>query len=219
MEPIRFGDKTITLFENGGDCVFIPTDAKSGAKILELLKNPCTLAVIEGVDWNRDLSPWAAKAAFRSGGDFVGGGEMFLNELACAVRSMRERIGFTRCFIAGYSLAGLFALWSLTKTDIFDGAASVSGSLWFDGFCDYFESAKINAGQIYFSLGDREKNARDERLAKVEDCTRRTFYHVKRLGLRTLFELNPGGHFNEPEKRCARAIDWLIQKNIDEKVN
>ena len=136
MEPIRFGDKSITLFENGGDCVFIPTDAESGAKILELLKNPCTLAVIEGVDWNRDLSPWAAKAAFRSGGDFVGGGEMFLNELACAVRSMRERIGFTRCFIAGYSLAGLFALWSLTKTDIFDGAVSVSGSLWFDGFCD-----------------------------------------------------------------------------------
>lgn len=212
METIRFGDKSITLFENGGDCVFIPTDAGSGARIFELLKAPCTLAVIEGVEWNRELSPWAADAVFRNGGDFGGGGEVFLGELTGAVRALRDRIAPKRCFIAGYSLAGLFALWSLTRTDIFDGAASVSGSLWFDGFCDYFESAELSAGTIYFSLGDREKNARDERLAKVESCTRRAFDHVKRLGLRTVFELNPGGHFNEPEKRCARAIEWLMQK-------
>ena len=87
METIRFGDKSISLFENGGDCVFIPTDAGSGARIFELLKAPCTLAVIEGVEWNRELSPWAADAVFRNGGDFGGGGEVFLGELTGAVRA------------------------------------------------------------------------------------------------------------------------------------
>ena len=29
-----------------------------------------TLVCIEGVDWDRDLSPWAAKKVFRGGEDF-----------------------------------------------------------------------------------------------------------------------------------------------------
>ncbi len=39
--------------------------------------------------------------------------------------------------IAGYSLAGLFALWAVYQTGLFDRAASVSGSLWFDGFLTF----------------------------------------------------------------------------------
>ncbi|ERL11412.1 hypothetical protein HMPREF1248_0438 [Coriobacteriaceae bacterium BV3Ac1] len=36
---------------------------------------------------------------------------------------------YGEAYISGYSLAGLFALWSLYQTDIFKGAACVSGSL------------------------------------------------------------------------------------------
>ena len=36
-----------------------------------------TLVCIEGVDWDRDLSPWAAKKVFRGGEDFSGGADAF----------------------------------------------------------------------------------------------------------------------------------------------
>ena len=204
METFQFKNKTVTLFGGGGDIVFIPASAEEGAEIAGLTQS-CRLAVIDGFDWNLELSPWKAKAAFRQGGDFGGGAESFLAE----VIEIAGRLD-GRKFIAGYSLAGLFALWSVTKTDIFCGAASVSGSMWFDGFTDYFAGAGLNAERIYFSLGDREKNARDPRLASVEDRTREICENVKSRGVETVFELNPGGHFNEPEKRCAKAIEWLI---------
>ena len=46
-----------------------------------------------------------------------------------------ERIHGKASFIgiAGYSLAGLFALYALYKTDAFTRVASMSGSLWFPG--------------------------------------------------------------------------------------
>ena len=39
--------------------------------------------------------------------------------------------------IAGYSHAGLFALYSMYHTDRFDRVASMSGSLWFPDFKEY----------------------------------------------------------------------------------
>ena len=42
--------------------------------------------------------------------------------------------------LAGYSLAGLFAIWALYQTDIFSRAASMSGSLWYPGLLDYLSA-------------------------------------------------------------------------------
>lgn len=209
-ETITFDDKTITFFGDGEKLVFLPEP--EGEKVFELIKCDCRLAVISGFDWNRELSPWAARAAFRNGGDFSGGGEEFLSRLLDAAASVKARFGAKACYIAGYSLAGLFALWSVTKTDFFDGAASVSGSLWFDGFTDYLDSADIHTKRVYLSLGDREKNARDERLASVESSTRRAYEILRERGIDSIFELNSGGHFCEPLSRISRGIDWLAGK-------
>lgn len=48
---------------------------------------------------------------------------------------LRKEFTERRVFIgiAGYSLAGLFALYALYKTDVFTRVASMSGSLWFPG--------------------------------------------------------------------------------------
>ena len=40
--------------------------------------------------------------------------------------------------IAGYSMAGLFAIWSLFETEVFESAAAPSGSLWYPCFRDFF---------------------------------------------------------------------------------
>ena len=114
--------------------------------------------------------------------------------------------------VAGYSLAGLFALWSVFQTDIFDRAASVSGSLWFDGFMDYMNSSAPPSGlrRIYLSLGNREKNARNQRMAAVEDCTRQAVELLREWDIPVFFEMNPGGHFQDIPGRIARGINQLM---------
>ena len=70
-----------------------------------------------------------------------------------------EKLGYVPKFhgIAGYSLAGLFALWSVYQTDLFDWAASISGSLWFDGFLEFMKANTPKVKFIYFSLGIKKK--------------------------------------------------------------
>jgi predicted alpha/beta superfamily hydrolase len=60
--------------------------------------------------------------------------------------------------VAGYSLSGLFALWALWQTDVFERAASASGSLWFPGFIDYARERTMTAtpDAAYLSLGKKE---------------------------------------------------------------
>lgn len=185
-------------------------DAVSG-----LLALPETLLIpLSCKDWNRDLSPWPARKAFAKGEDFSGGADGFLKTLT------EEQIPkieadlpdpVSRRFLAGYSLAGLFSLYAATKTGLFNGVASVSGSLWFDGFCDYLREhpTQPEVRRVYLSVGEREKNAREPRMKTVEDCTLRIEALLKDRGLETVFERNPGGHFTEPEQRLARGIRWL----------
>ena len=201
---------SITLFGDGEDIIFIPTSREEESEIAGLVKKPCRIAVIDNVDWNLELTPWQARAAFGKE-DFGGGAESFLSELV----NIAGRLD-GRKFIAGYSLAGLFALWSVTKTDVFIGAASVSGSLWFDGFTEYFINSTLNTERIYLSLGDRESRTKDKRLATVGECTDRIFENIRDRGVKTIYEQNPGGHFNEPAKRMAKSIEWLIggKKNV-----
>ena len=48
--------------------------------------------------------------------------------------------------IAGYSLAGLFALWAAWNSGYFRRVASVSGSLWYPGFTDYIRNNAPKSG-------------------------------------------------------------------------
>lgn len=56
--------------------------------------------------------------------------------------------------ITGYSLAGLFAVYAIYRTDVFSGGC-MSGSVWFPGFKEYIFSRELKRRPdcIYFSLG------------------------------------------------------------------
>lgn len=152
--------------------IFAPDDAKAHpvvylhegekeSRIWPLLAEPMTLVCIGGLDWDRELSPWPAKGVF--GEDFTGGADAYLAELTgVVVPAVEKRLGFVpaRRGIAGYSLAGLFAVYAVCKTSVFCRAASVSGSLWFDGFTDYMAACAPPAvpERVYFSVGDRENS-------------------------------------------------------------
>ena len=169
-----------------------------------------SLVCVSGEDWNRDLTPWAAEKVFRRGEDFAGKAPAYLRfwqeELLPAVEAT---LGFVPVFrgIAGYSLAGLFAMYA-AECGLFHGAASVSGSLWFDGWLAHFRREPLPAAlqKVYLSVGDKEKNARNPRMATVEDCTRAAAEFLQKNGVAVQFELNPGGHFNEPDTRLAKGL-------------
>ena len=177
---------------------------------------PCSLAAFPVSDWDRDLSPWPAKKVFKGGEDFGGGGDAVLDKLESAVLpAVREALGAPEApvYLAGYSLAGLLAAYALFRLPRLTGAVCCSGSLWFPGFPEFAESHPL-AGKperVYLSLGDKEKKSRNPLLSRVEDCTRAFRDLLLARGVRSDFVLNPGNHFQEPDRRMALGIAWCLR--------
>ena len=219
MRTLTCGPYTIELFVIESVCgiVYAVMDHQSAEEIWCLLKERgLALAAISGVDWNRELSPWSAPKAFQNGADFGGQASVLLDVLTRQIISLTEE--HLRCVpefrgIAGYSLAGLFALWAVYQTDLFDRAASISGSLWFDGFLDFMRANTPKAKLVYLSLGDREKELKKPRLAVVDDCTVQAVELLRAQGVSTVFEMNRGGHFRDIPTRIARGIQELKEKS------
>lgn len=184
-------------------------------RLLDDLKASASLAIIGGFCPERDLTPWPAPAAWKGTPDFSGGADAFLERIEKeALPEIRGRLGYEPSWhgIAGYSLAGLFAAYALYKTDTFSRAASVSGSLWYDGFADFALGPPF-AGKperVYLSLGSKESRAGDKRMARVKEKTQTFFCHCEKIGIRAAFETNPGNHFQDPAGRLAKGIRWLV---------
>lgn len=167
MHTFVTGGKTVCVFpaaEADAPVVYLNTFGDEGQKVYDALKAsgcpPLSLVAISGLSWEHDMAPWAGAAAFKNGAPFTGSADAYLRlltgELLPAVEW--ELPGTPRWRgIAGYSLAGLFAVYALYHTDVFSRAASVSGSLWFAGFREYVFShePKRPPDYVYFSLGDR----------------------------------------------------------------
>ena len=116
-------------------------------------------------NWNEELSPWNAPAVFGNEG-FGSGAEATLK----AVLDVLDPFDKTKnYYIGGYSLAGLFALWSACQTDVFAGVAAASPSIWFPGFIDYMKEHAPHTGSVYLSLGDREEKIRNPVMSTVEN--------------------------------------------------
>lgn len=176
-----------------------------------------TLVTISNLDWNRDMAPWDSPAAFKKGEPFTGGADDYLRLLVEEIipRAEKELPGPPAWRgIAGYSLAGLFALYAIYRTDVFSRVGCMSGSLWFPGFKEYVFShePKRRPDCIYFSLGDKEAKTRNPVLKTVQENTEeiQTFYQNK--GIDTVFQLNSGNHFVQGIERTVAGIHWLLSR-------
>lgn len=175
---------------------------------------PALVALCD-VDWDRELSPWPAAKAFRGGKDFGGQADALLALLTGRLLPAAEAaLDFSPRWrgIGGYSLAGLFAVYAVFHTDRFDRLASMSGSLWFDGFAGAMASWALPRPltAAYFSLGDREKETKSPRMAAVEQCTRAAAVRFAAEGVPTMLEMNPGGHFQQVPQRTARGMGAVL---------
>ena len=174
----------------------------------------CLVAVIVD-DWNDDLSPWNAPAVYGKK-DFGGGASTTLDAISEYTASLNlPGDGSVKCYIGGYSLAGLFALWAVYQTDVFSGAAAASPSVWYPGFTDYMKVRTIRTGQVYLSLGDAEPRTRHPVMSTVGDRIREAHDLLEQTGVDCKLEWNPGNHFAEPELRTAKAFAWLIKDIIN----
>ena len=205
--------------------------------LLPILKEQnCLFVAWQVEDWNRELSPWEAPTAF---GDevFSGQGVQSLNWLTqvcipyfqkCLTgKSLAEKSSTEKrlvenpegipVFLGGYSLAGLFALWALHETDLFSGAASCSGSLWYPGFVEYVkkkeaEGERDKCRSVYLSLGTKEAKSRNPVLSTIKERTEELYaFYQDRSDFHTILEWNPGNHFTEPMERLLKGFRWLIE--------
>ena len=156
-------------------------------------------------NWNDDLSPWKAPAVFGKE-DFGGGAEETLKEVLKSCDDSNKTY-----YIGGYSLAGLFSLWSAYQTDVFSGVAAASPSIWFPGFTEYMSEHKIFCDHVYLSLGDKEANTRNPVMASVAQNIRKANELLQNQHINTLLEWNEGNHFRDYELRTAKAFAWISQ--------
>ena len=214
--------KQITVhseYTEGAPVIYLPVVMGDGSDVYDRCQEldcpPFTLVAIGGLDWNRELSPWACDGTVRDAEPFGGQASEFLdgllNQIIPQVESSLPCPPIWRG-IAGYSLAGLFSLWALWQTDVFDRAASASGSLWFPGFIDYaHEHTMPNAPDaVYLSLGKKETKTPNRMMRHVLNDTRAMEKLLDERGIPATLELNPGNHFAQTDLRMARGIHWVL---------
>lgn len=174
-------------------------------------QHSASMVVISGLDWESELTPW--KAPGLKSGEFAGRAQSFLdilkNDIMVNVESSL-RMSRPRRFIVGVSLSGLFALWASCKSDLFYGVGSVSGSFWYDGFLEWISEHRPEAERFYFSIGKKEKEAKNPRLASVEDITKHIYGLLNTVGYEVFFEYNEGNHFGPLIERIEKAVTNIL---------
>ena len=224
MHRFSISGKTIEIYqcvEPGAPIIYLNSFSNEGQKVYEAAQAtscpPFTLVAISDLDWNHDMVPWDSPPAFKNAAPCTGGADDYLRLLTEEIIPTAEKkITGVPCWrgIAGYSLAGLFALYTIYQTDLFSHVGSMSGSLWFPGMKDYIFSREPKRWPdcMYFSLGDKESKPRNQVLRNVRQNTEeiQAFYQAK--GIDTVFQLNPGNHYDHAAERTAAGLCWLLSR-------
>lgn len=176
---------------------------------------PFNLVSIYDFDGDGDLSPWEAENIWKGQPPFGGHADVHLQEIIeQLVPEVEAGLPAPPSYLAmaGYSLAGLFTCWSCWYTSIFRRIACVSSSFWYPGFIDFISTHPMDTlpDAVYFSLGDRESKTKHPLMQQVEERTQQVVDWVKAHHIPTVFEMNPGNHFKDSDKRTARGIQWLL---------
>ena len=173
-------------------------------------------AAIPVESWNDALSPWEA-AAVRGTQGFGGNAMDTLRFLiAQVIPTLKRQFHLpenVKIILGGYSLAGLFALWASTQTELFYGGAAASPSVWFPGWMEFEHQHPRQAQRVYLSLGDKEERTKNTIMAAVGDNIRTLHSRLTERGADCTLEWNSGGHFKAADMRTARAFQWVMEES------
>lgn len=219
----RIGSKKIQLNiqKEGAPLVLaIAFEQMDEALLRECSRKQCrlfNLLTISDLRWDEELSPWAHKPVVMRDDHFTGEAPAFLSQIleqilpwALSELEMKPE----RIFIAGYSMGGLFSLYSLYNCSRFNGCACVSGSLWYPGFLDYAlsHSFKEKPEAVYLSLGDKETRAANTYLQKTGAIMQELEKKYVSEEIDCIFEWNSGNHFVDALYRLAKGIRWILRQ-------
>ena len=168
-------------------------------------------------DWNSELTPWEMpllRGKGNFGDDATRTLEFIKNDLIPALSEcINTGNNEIKYILGGYSLAGLFSLWSGYQTDIFEGIAAVSPSVWYKKWIEYVEAEKPLSEKIYLSLGDTEEKTKHQILSKIGENIRKQHEILENSGnVKTVLEWNEGNHFKNPDIRTAKGFLWVMNK-------
>ena len=186
--------------------ILVGEDPEKEVQIISEGESRALTVFLKVDDWNNELSPWNAPPAF--GNEPFGNGadntlDFITGEL---IPFIDESFGAKDYLLAGYSLAGLFALYGIYKSSCFAGAIAVSPSVWFPGWTEFIKDKIPNASFVYLSLGNKEEKTRNTVMASVGDNIRHMHELLIDRGVCTVLEWNDGGHFKDPELRLRKGI-------------
>lgn len=169
-------------------------------------------------NWDDDYSPWKGTNPFNKaifGGKAINTLQWMENGLLRLLETnYASWMENGKIFLAGYSLAGLFSLWTCFQCNLFSGIACCSGSLWYENMVDFVQENELTHDmRIYMSLGDREAKTKNPVLSLVDDCTGKIECLLKEKTINSgnvFFEWNKGGHFQGSSDRIVKGILWLL---------
>ena len=222
IEKFQAGGKTATLYlseEENVPLIVLNNYSGNGESVVEELKRldspDCNLLVVGDLKWDHDMTPWYCPPLSENDTPCTGGADEYLDLLLheiIPVAREHTKGESAHLGIAGYSLAGLFAVYAMYRTDAFERVASMSGSLWFPDFKEYCMAHEIKRkpDKLYLSLGDREAKSRNKMLMTVQENTEALAAYYREIGIDVTWELNPGNHFKDAALRSVKGIMAII---------
>ena len=223
MKEIQIDGRTVRFFRGAGEdlpTVYATNFMDEGEAVLNACRDrscpPFNYVTIHGIEWDACLSPWPSAPVVNKSDDFRGLAKDYLSWCEEKVLPQAGDYfgGRRKQYISGYSMGGLFALWSLYETTAFDGAVCASGSLWYPDFRDFAVDHDLKGAVdgIYLSLGDRESKTKNPALRQNQSIFEELREVYTDRGIPCVFELNKGNNFVDGELRVAKGITWLLQQ-------
>lgn len=222
IKELRFSYRRVCLYklvEGSTPLVYSIDYHENGQLLLEACKQvECcgfNLVTISGLHWNQELSPWPIETVVSKNDNFAGEADQWLPMLTDEVVPQVEQLLDTPPLwrmLAGYSLAGLFAVWTAFHSDLFTRILSASGSMWYPGWLEFAQEHEpaVALQGLYLSVGEQESTSRNAVLHTVGERTQALADLMAERGMNVKFELNPGNHFKNPPLRVAKGIKWLL---------
>ena len=223
IQELTYAHRRVCLYklcEGSVPLVYSIDYHENGQLLLEACKQVgCggfNLVTISGLHWNQELSPWPIETVISKDDRFTGGADELLKLLTTAMVPQVERLLDTPPswrLLAGYSMGGLFAVFSAFHSDLFSRILSASGSIWYPGWLEYAREHELVAPLqgIYLSVGEQESTSRNAVLQTVGERTQAMADLMASRGVPVTFELNPGNHFKNPPLRVVKGIKWLLE--------
>ena len=173
-------------------------------------------AAIPVESWNDALSPWEAPAVWGKQGFGGKAADTLCFLTGQVIPTLKQQYPLpenVKIILGGYSLAGLFALWASTQTDLFYGVAAASPSVWFPGWMEFEQQYPMQTQRVYLSLGDKEECTKNTVMAVVGDNIRTLHSQLTARGVDCTLKWNSGGHFKDAGLRTAKAFRWAMEES------